>query len=314
MGERTFRHGAAMVSTGAQLEATVHPFVEEGLRAGDMTVLACSPETVAFLRRSLGDRAGGLVVDEGVSLRAARPPDAFVATRRHMEQASRAPSGRLRILAEVDFGRDPAGWREGQLFESVCNHFVAQESVTSLCVYDGRRLPAAVVAGAALTHPLLVSGASWTGNPSYREPQTFLHSLPRPREAVESGPPALVVTDAPSLPELRHTLGDALTIHVPDVLQREDMHLGVSEIAANAFRHGTRPVSARVWADGNRVICVISDRGTSYNDPLSGFTPAHGLDLSHGGMGLWLARKLWDHVDVLPTESGLSVRLSTRLR
>jgi hypothetical protein len=31
-------------------------------------------------------------------------------------------------------------------------------------------------------------------------------------------------------------------------------------------------------------------------------------------MGLWLARKLWDHVDVLPTEAGLTVRLSTRIR
>jgi anti-sigma regulatory factor (Ser/Thr protein kinase) len=69
-----------------------------------------------------------------------------------------------------------------------------------------------------------------------------------------------------------------------------------------------------VWGDGDRVICVISDGGTSYRDPLSGFTPAHGLDLSLGGMGLWLARKLWDHVDVLPTDEGLSVRLSARLR
>ena len=65
-----------------------------------------------------------------------------------------------------------------------------------------------------------------------------------------------------------------------------------------------RPVSARVWADGDRVICVISDRGTTYSDPFSGFAPAHGLDLSHGGMGLWLARKLWDHVDVLPERRG----------
>jgi hypothetical protein len=53
---------------------------------------------------------------------------------------------------------------------------------------------------------------------------------------------------------------------------------------------------------------------TSYADPLSGFAPAHGLDLSHGGMGLWLARKLWDHVDVLPGPDGLTVRLSSRLR
>jgi hypothetical protein len=31
-------------------------------------------------------------------------------------------------------------------------------------------------------------------------------------------------------------------------------------------------------------------------------------------MGLWLARKLWDHVDLLPGSHGLTVRLSTRLR
>ena len=76
----------------------------------------------------------------------------------------------------------------------------------------------------------------------------------------------------------------------------------------------SRSCAARVWADGDRIICVIGDRGTSYTDPLSGFTPAHGLDLSKGGMGLWLARKLWDHVDLLPMETGLSVRLSARLR
>jgi anti-sigma regulatory factor (Ser/Thr protein kinase) len=101
---------------------------------------------------------------------------------------------------------------------------------------------------------------------------------------------------------------------VPDREQQEDLHLAAAEIAANAFRHGVRPVSARVWADVGMVVCVISDRGTSYRDPFSGFVPAHGLDLSHGGMGLWLARKLWDHVDVLPADEGLSVRLSTRLR
>jgi anti-sigma regulatory factor (Ser/Thr protein kinase) len=122
------------------------------------------------------------------------------------------------------------------------------------------------------------------------------------------------VEDAATLPGLRHQLGVVLASLVPDREQREDMHLAAAEIAANAFRHGVRPVSARVWADGDVLICVISDCGTSYSDPLSGFTPAHGLDLSHGGMGLWLARKLFDHVDLLPTPQGLSVRLSARLR
>ena len=101
---------------------------------------------------------------------------------------------------------------------------------------------------------------------------------------------------------------------VPDREQGTDLHLAVSEIAANAFRHGTPPVSARVWASADRVVCTITDCGTGFADPLAGFQPAHGDDLSRGGMGLWLARKLWDHVDVLPERVGCTVRLSARLR
>jgi hypothetical protein len=73
-------------------------------------------------------------------------------------------------------------------------------------------------------------------------------------------------------------------------------------------------VGAKIWTDGHRIVCAIHDGGTAWGDPFSGFLPAHGLDLSHGGMGLWLARKLWDHVDVLPSGDGLTVRLSSRLR
>lgn len=113
--------------------------------------------------------------------------------------------------------------------------------------------------------------------------------------------------------QLRHQLAAALATAVRDRDQREDLHLAVSEIAANAFRHGRAPVSARIWASGDRVICSIRDRGTGFGDLLAGFQPAHGTDLSRGGMGLWLARKLWDHVDLLPAPTGFTVRLSSAL-
>jgi anti-sigma regulatory factor (Ser/Thr protein kinase) len=218
------------------------------------------------------------------------------------------------VLTEVDFGTDPADWREGQRYESVYNRLLAGAPVSSLCLYDRRRLSAAVVDSAAATHPQVVEGTTWAASASFLDPGVYVPSLPLPRFPVEDGEPVFVVENAPTLAGLRHQLGAVLAALVPERDQQEDLHLAAAEIAANAFRHGVRPVSARVWADGDRVICVISDRGTSYTDPLSGFTPAHGLDLSKGGMGLWLARKLWDHVDVLPTEAGLSVRLSSRLR
>jgi anti-sigma regulatory factor (Ser/Thr protein kinase) len=307
-------HGAAVVGSEAELLAAALPFLDEGLRAGDLVALTCPPDTVALLARELGERATAVESDPRMSLLGSRAPDALTMCRRYLERAMATGSGRLRVVSEVDFGADPADWREGQRFESVYNRLMGDAPVSAICLYDRRRLPATVVDSAVATHPTLVHGRSRSANPEFQDPGVYIPSLPLPRAPLEDGDPVFAVQDARTLAGLRHQLGAVLATLVPDREQQEDLHLAASEIAANAFRHGVRPVSSRVWADGERVICVISDAGTSYSDPFSGFTPAHGLDLSNGGMGLWLARKLWDHVDVLPTPEGLSVRLSTRLR
>jgi anti-sigma regulatory factor (Ser/Thr protein kinase) len=131
---------------------------------------------------------------------------------------------------------------------------------------------------------------------------------------VEAAPPALVVDDARSLPDLRHALAAVVDTWVRDPEQREDLRLGLAEVAANAFRHGRRPVSARVWVDPRRIVCTVADRGGQPVDPLAGFVPAHGDDLGRGGMGLWLARKLFDSVDLLAGPHGFTVRLAADLR
>jgi anti-sigma regulatory factor (Ser/Thr protein kinase) len=307
-------HGAAVVDSDAGLLDVALPFLEAGLRAGDLVALTCPPETVELISGSLGERAVALESAPGMSLLGARAPDAVTTCRRYLERAASTGSGRLRVLADVDFGSSPADWREGQRFESVFNRVMAGAPVSVICLYDTRRLSPSVVESAGATHPELVHGATWAPNPRFQDPGTYVPSLPLPREPVEDAEPVLAIDDAVTLVHLRRSLGAVLTAWVPDPEQREDLHLGVSEIAANAFRHGVQPVSARVWAAGDRLICVISDRGTSYADHLSGFTPARGLDLSAGGMGVWLARKLWDHVDLVPGPVGLTVRLSTRLR
>jgi anti-sigma regulatory factor (Ser/Thr protein kinase) len=308
----THGHGAAVVSSQQELLAAALPFLDAGLRAGDLVALSCPPDTVRLLAGELGERA--VESEPRMSLLGSRAPDALTMCHRYLERAVATGSGRLRVLAEVDFGDDPADWREGQRFESVYNRLLGDAPVAAMCVYDRRRLPAAVIDSAAATHPLLVNGTGWAASAAFQDPRVYVPSLPLPRAPMEDGAPAFSVDDAPTLAGLRHQLAAALAALVPDREQQEDVHLAASEMAANAFRHGVRPVSARVWADGDLVVCVISDRGTSYSDPFSGFAPAHGLDLSNGGMGLWLARKLCDHVDVLPTAAGLSVRLSTRLR
>jgi anti-sigma regulatory factor (Ser/Thr protein kinase) len=307
-------HGAAVVGSEAELLAVALPFLDEGLRAGDLLALTCPPETVDLVFRELGERAVAVESDPRMSLLGSRAPDALIACRGALERAAAAGSGRLRVLAEVDFGAEPADWREGQRFESVFNELMVGAQVSVVCLYDRRRLPGAVVDSAAATHPRLVSGSAWSASPDFREPADYVRSLPRPREPAENAEPVLVIGDAPALADLRHRLGAALAEHVPDVLQREDLHLGVSEVAANAFRHGRRPVAARIWTDQHVLVCAITDSGTRFDNPMAGYLPARGFDLGRGGMGLWLARKLWDHVDVLGGAAGLTVRLSARLR
>jgi anti-sigma regulatory factor (Ser/Thr protein kinase) len=307
-------HGAAVVGTERELLDATLPFLDAGLRAGDLVALTCPPETVELLSRELGERARALESEPRMSLLGSRAPDALTMCQRYLERAMATGSGRLRVVAEVDFGSQPADWREGQRFESVYNRLLGNAPVSAICVYDRRRVPAPVADSAAATHPALVRGTIWSASPTFQDPGAYVPSLPLPREPVEDGEPVFAIDDAPTLAGLRRQLGAVLAARVPDREQQGDLHLGASEIASNAFRHGVRPVSARVWADGDRIVCAISDSGTSFRDPLSGFVPAYGPDLSRGGMGLWLARKLWDHVDILPSPAGLTVRLSTRIR
>jgi anti-sigma regulatory factor (Ser/Thr protein kinase) len=304
------RHAAAVVRGEAGLLAVALPFLDAGLRAGDVVALCCPPDVTALLCGELGERAGQVRDDPRLGLLGARAPDALAHARRIAEQAG---SGQLRILSLVDFGPTPVGWREGARFESATNRVMQGAPLDCLCLYDRRRLPAAVVEAATATHPYLVVDGAWAPSPAYRDPAEYLTGLPWPREPAEDTAPVLALDDVPTLVTLRHEIGRVLAARVPDRDQRDDLHLAAAEVAANAFRHGVRPVSARMWSDGERLVCAITDSGRSFADPLAGFLPAHGADLGRGGMGLWLARKLWDSVDLLPGPDGLTVRLSTRL-
>jgi anti-sigma regulatory factor (Ser/Thr protein kinase) len=312
-GQSGHGHAAVVVRSHDELLDAALPWLAVGLAAGDLTVLACDEETADLLRDQLGSAGDRLVSEPRVSLRGVRPPDAVSTIRRLLDRAADCPSGRLRVLGFPDFGAAPRDWREVQRYESVVNRLLVGAPVEALCVYDQRLLPAQAAVSARSTHPQLLTDGVPTGNPAYRRPSEYVRDLPLPREPVEHGEPVYAVSGAPTLADLRHQLAAVLAAHVPDREQREDLHLAASEIAANAFRHGMPPVAAQVWVSESWIVCTVTDRGTSYRDELAGFQPAHGEDLSRGGMGLWLARKLWDHVDLLAGPDGLTVRLSSPL-
>jgi anti-sigma regulatory factor (Ser/Thr protein kinase) len=306
-------HAAAVVGSDDEMLAAAVPFLAEGLAAGDTTVLACPEQVAELIRAGLGVPAETVENLPRIGLLDTRAPDALTVTRRLLERARTTGSGRVRLVGQVQFGAQPRSWREGARYEAARNVLLARSPLAGLCLYDSRILPVEILDGARATHPELVVGGERRSSPDFGDPRDFLSRLPVPREPAEDAPPVLDIAAATALADLRHRLGDALSAHVADPDLADDLHLAVSEVAANAFRHGTPPVSARMWVGPDQLICEIGDRGSAFADPLAGFQPAHGPDLGRGGMGLWLARKLFDHVDLVPGPGGLVVRLATRV-
>ena len=90
--------------------------------------------------------------------------------------------------------------------------------------------------------------------------------------------------------------------------------LAAREAVVNVAKHaGTQRADVYAETTGGAVDVFVRDRGAGFEDPFIGYGPAHGTDLSLGGMGLWLPRQLCDHVDISPDGDGVHVRLTTVL-
>lgn len=304
-------HAAALVHSDEQLFAEAALYVQAGIDADELVVIGGTPVFLQTLAEEFGD-SDGVEFDDGVRLNGKRAPDALGHCRRLSERAAGRGSGGLRILAQVDYSTDPRSIKEFACFEAAANLMPVSSPTSVLCIYDTRRVAPDLVSTAACTHASMVEAGRRRPSDAYVEPQEFVRGLPVPTEPLQASTPVLAVDDARSLADLRHAIGAELVRAVDDRDRREDVHLAISEMAANAFRHGDRPVAARLWATSDRLVCTISDGGRGV-DPLRGYWPAHGEDLGRGGMGLWLARKLCDHVDLLSEERGTTVRLATAL-
>jgi anti-sigma regulatory factor (Ser/Thr protein kinase) len=304
------RHDALVFDDVDHLVTVAVPWMQEGLAAGDAVVVAVGPRLAGPLREAVGDDPRVLAVDRQ-DLYRTRTPAAIAAWRRFVEQ--QASSGRrVRALGEPDFGRDPADWLEWQAYESVINVAFAPLPLRGLCVF-GSDLPEPVLASVRRTHPQLIGAAGSIASPDFVDPVTYLRTLPVPDEPLEATPPALADDDVLDPTGLRRALRRLLrTVDgPPDAI--EDFLLAVDEIVSNAVRHGTPPASLRLWTAAGRLVCTVRDSGSGLDDPLAGYGPAR-EDLGTGGMGVWLARSLCDHVAIRRDAGGVSVRLSTAWR
>jgi anti-sigma regulatory factor (Ser/Thr protein kinase) len=310
-GARRHLHDALLYDSPAELAAVAAPFLLEGLAAGDAAVIATSAATADLLREAVGSDSGVHVLERGDVYRA-RTPAAITTFRRLAEQREAAGARCVRVVGEIDFGPSPRDWQEWQRYEAVVNEALAGWPLWGLCVFDTQRLPDPLLDSALRTHPNLATAQGRESNPMFTEPADYLRALPVPAEPLEGTPPRLQATGVADFIGLRHAVAAELatTPAADDLVQ--DFLLAVDEMTSNALRHGGRPVDLRLWVGADRIVCTIGDSGAGWDDPFAGYGPAHGEDLSRGGMGLWLARQLCDHVDITSGPDGALVRLTLR--
>jgi anti-sigma regulatory factor (Ser/Thr protein kinase) len=308
----SYEHDALLYEDQAHLVAVATRFLQDGLDAGDAAVIAASGQTASVLRDAVDGDPRVHILERGDAYRA-RTPTAITTFRRLADERSAGGARRVRVIGEVDFGTTERDWLEWQRYESVINKALADWPLWGLCVFDTQRLPEPLLESARRTHPWVHTPTGRSLNPDFVAPADYLRTLPIPVEPLEDTPPRLWASDVPDFVGLRRAVAAELsTVDAPRDLI-EDYLLAVDEMSSNAVRHGKPPVSLRLWIGEDRIVCTIDDHGPGFDDPFAGYGPAHGEDLSRGGMGLWLARQLCDHVDISGDEDGTHVRLTIRL-
>jgi anti-sigma regulatory factor (Ser/Thr protein kinase) len=310
---RGYIHDALLYDSVDELTGTAVPFLLEGLAAGEAAVIAAGARTAGVLAEAV-DGDPRVHVLERSDVYRTRTPAAITAFRRLAERCVAEGIGRIRVVSEVDFGPTERDWLEWQRYEAVINVALADWPLWGLCIFDTQRLPEQVLTSTLRTHPNLTTPQSRGSNPLFGDPVRYLRSLPIPPEPLENTPPRLAAVNVSDFLGLRHAVAAELaTADAPrEVL--EDFLVAVEEMTSNAVRHGHPPVDVALWISSDRLVSTISDGGRGWDDPFAGYGPAHGNDLSHGGMGLWLARQLCDHVDIIHRGDGVTVRLTTHLR
>jgi anti-sigma regulatory factor (Ser/Thr protein kinase) len=291
------------------MEGDIVPFVRGGLDAGESAVVVCSAHPAQVLKAALGSepRLRFLEAEEVYG----RTPQTLLAVQQLVDEELEAGAARIRTVGEPVLGARLDAWSEGIRYEAIVNRTLARYPVWGVCLFDQRTMPAEVLEAARRTHPYVRTPGGRAANPGYLDPTEALGLLPGlGPDPLEATTPTLEVGNLTNLRWLRQKLDAAMAGSELPAGTVGEFIFAASEVATNALRHGLLPVRVRVWVTPHRLLCTITDAGPGVSDPLIGYVPAH-RDPARGGLGLWLARRLCDQVELRRGSDGFTVRLAT---
>jgi anti-sigma regulatory factor (Ser/Thr protein kinase) len=305
-GHRGYFHEAVYYSSDEELLEVLVPFLTGGPAAGEPTLVALGERNADLVRSALP--AGTAVEYTTGGDVYARPAGAIRAYRRLLAGHVAAGARQIRIIGELpSFAFGPT-WDSWARYESAINHAYDDFPLWSMCAYDRRTTPDAMLADVARTHPR-EARRDGTHSPieAYAEPEVFLSELrPVPPDPLQLTPPSADLAD-PSPAGAREAVRAAAHGQVePGAV--EDLVVAVSEAVTNAMLHGRPPVRVRVWSGPDRIVSSVSDEGQGPKFPYAGLLPI-GHD-QPGGRGLWIAHQSCNHVVMARDEDGFTLHLT----
>jgi anti-sigma regulatory factor (Ser/Thr protein kinase) len=303
-----FRHEALFYTGREGFLAGTVPFLQEGVRAGEPTLVVVDAGKIAALRAELGSDAEHVMFADmaEVGVNPARIIPAWQEFVGEHELSGRP----LRGIGEPIWPeRTPAELVECHRHEALLNlAFDGAGDFRLLCPYDTSALDPAVVEEARRTHPILVEAGSQRTSHAYygldAVAAPFAEPLPEP-----PAPPVELAFDRETLDGARQFVARqaaAAGLDTPRVL---DLVLAVNELATNSVRHGGGGGVLRLWRELDALVCEVVDGGR-IEQPLAGReTPDRG---QQGGYGLWLVNQLCELVQIRTLPTGSVVRMHMR--
>ena len=284
------------------LAGRVMPFIEEGLDAGEPTMVALRVDAIEELCDRLGRRANDVWFVDMAQL--GRNPGRIIPAWHDFVDEHGGGERAVRGVGEpVWAGRDGEELVECQLHEALLNvAFADARAFRLLCPYDSRSLPDTVIREACAGHPR-IAGDGESG--LYRGDADLLGPFEAPLPTPD-GPLEVLAYDRDSLAELRAMVGTRALRSGITARHTEDLVFAVNELATNSVRHGGGNGVLRIWANNGALVCEVRDRGR-LADPLVGRRrPGR---FAEGGWGVYLANQLCDLVQVRSDADGTVVRV-----
>ena len=294
------RHNAYVYESLEEYVPRSIAFLKYGLEAGEGAIIAHTRPGLALMREALGPNAAHVTFVD-VSSFYTRPARTLAAYH-EVFAAELGKTPRLRVVADVQYSRDP---RECDLwigYEAVFNRSFDHLPAWVLCTYNANGLPDRMLDGVWRTHPEVVSDDTWTISERYEDPDHLLRAVtPDPAPLSD----LLSIGFGRDVEEFRERLArelDAENVAEAKVL---DMLLAATEIALNAIEHSGGVEDVRVGRVEGRFVCEVVDRGNGFDDPAAGYlAPREGV-----GTGLWVARQLTWRIEFFRSPSGFTTRI-----